>query len=327
MSTTMENDTPQGSARGAAMDPQFSQPELDALRETLQSGANPNVRELELCGDDRLLRRALPEMDEAVATTAEALRLAFTRALRGPVTLAPQRVTLMLVDEARALEERIHGRLVLVGEPGACDLPLLMDPALVFLHVQREFGGSLELSPVNRQELTGLERSLLLKLGPLLTEALNRGLGALGLKLRVRGAPTRPTVASQWPRQLSVLALSWRLTVGQTTGDLHLLVPPPVIEALRERFSGERTGQRDQRWQRAMTEQLRLVEIEVVAELGRVHSTLTRIMAWREGEVLRLERSLSEQIPVSIDGRVKLRGRPGTRGDTVTLTIEEIGES
>ena len=108
MSTTMENDTPQGSARGAAMDPQFSQPELDALRETLQSGANPNVRELELCGDDRLLRRALPEMDEAVATTAEALRLAFTRALRGPVTLAPQRVTLMLVDEARALHYELY---------------------------------------------------------------------------------------------------------------------------------------------------------------------------------------------------------------------------
>src|SRR5207253_2054585 len=141
------------------MDPLLSQSEMDALREAMREGpAAQVVRGLELCADDRLLRRALPEIDEAAANASDALRLCFTRALRGAVTVAAQPAEIMLAEDARGLEERTAGRLVLACEPGACDVPLLIDPQLVFLHVQREFGGTLEANAPERSELTGLER-------------------------------------------------------------------------------------------------------------------------------------------------------------------------
>lgn len=311
------------------MDPLLSQTEMDALREAMKEGDKPmaDVRGLELCADDRLLRRALPEIDEAAASSGDTLRICFTRALRGAVTVATQPAEIMLVEDARQIEERTGGRVILTCDPGHCDVPLLIEPQLVLLHVQREFGGGLDADAPPRNELTGLERSMLLRLAPALSEGLTRGFGNLGLRLRARNVTARPTVATTWPRQVSVIAVTWRVSVGGVIGNVHLLLPPPVIEALRSRLGGERPGVRDQRWRTELCDQLRLVEIEVVAELGRVHSNLSRLMSWQVGDVVRLDRSLTEQVPVVVDGRVKLRGRPGTRGDTVTLTIEEIGES
>lgn len=308
-------------------DPLLSQPEMDALRESIRDAQARAVRGLELCADDRLLRRALPEVDDNAAACAETLRLCFTRALRGTVNVTAQRAEIILVEDARGLEERTGGRLVLACEPGDCEAPFLIDPQIVFMHVQREFGGSMEAEQLTRSELTGLERSLLLRLGPSLAEALCKGFSPLGLRFRARNVPARPTVTQNWPRPVSVISLTWRVTAGPTTASIHLLLPPAVIEALRTRFTGERSGTRDQRWQGALTEQLRQVEIEVTAELGTVHSSLARVLSWKVGEVVRLDRSLTEQVPVVVDGRIKLRGRPGTRGDTVTLTIEEIGEA
>lgn len=311
------------------MDPLLSQPEMDALREALREGQRTpeSVRSLELCADDRLLRRALPEIDEAAAAAGDSLRLSFTRALRGAVTIAPQPAEIMLAEDAKALEERVGGRIILTCEPGHIEIPLLIDPQIVFLHVQREFGGDLSNEPMARNALTGLERSLLSRLAPTLCEGLGKGFAGLGLRLRVRNVAARATVAVTWPRQISVIALTWRLTVGSVTSNVNLLLPPAVIESLRGRLHSERAGVKDVRWRTELVDQLRMVEIEVVAELGRVQSSLSRLMQLQIGDVLRLERSLTEQVPVVVDGRVKLRGRPGTRGDTVTLTIEEIGEA
>ncbi|MCS6912298.1 MAG: FliM/FliN family flagellar motor switch protein [Myxococcales bacterium] len=310
------------------MDPLLTQSEMDALREAMHDrGGAPLVRSVDLCADDRLLRRALPQIEEAGAHAAECLRLSFTRALRGAVTVSPQPAEILLAEDARALEERTAGRLVLSCEPSQADVPLLLDVQLVLLHVQREFGGSLEANNPGRGELTGLERGLLARLGPSLAEALSRAFVGLGLRLRSRHAAARACVTNSWPRQASVIALSWRVAVGSVSAGVHLLLPHVVIEALRAQLSGERPGGRDLRWRTQLVEQLRMVEIEVIAELGRAQSTLSQILSLQVGEVLRLDRSLTEQVPVLIDNRVKLRGRPGTRGDTVTLTIEEIGES
>lgn len=309
------------------MDPLLSQPEIDALRETMREGpARASVRGLELCTDDRLMRRALPEFEEAAASSGDPLRLCFTRAVRGAASVTMHPGEIIPAEDARGIEERTAGRVVLHCEPGSCEAPLLIEPRLLFLHVQREFGGSLELTEVGRTDLTGLERSLLGRLAPHLAEGLCRGFQALGLKLRARGVVARPTVATTWPRQASVISLSWRVTVGAVAGNVHLLLPPAVVEALRDRVSGERAGVKDPRWRGEMIEQLRLVDVEVVAELGRAATSLSEVLRWQVGDVLRLDRSLTEQVPVMVDGRVKLRGRPGTRGDTVTLTIEEIGE-
>lgn len=311
------------------MDPLLSQTEVDALREALREGqgAPPTVRGLELCADDRLLRRALPEIDEAISAAGDHLRIAFTRALRGAVTLAIQPAEIVLVEDARLLEQRTGGRVVLTCEPSRTEVPLLVDPQLIFLHVQREFGGSLDGEKIERSELTGLERGMLLRMAPMLAEALSRGFSGLGLRLKARTVAARAMVSNAWPRQISAICATWRVTIAGMAGNVHLLLPPPVIEALRHRISGERSGVRDHKWRAQMTEQLRLVEIEAVAELGRVRANLSTLLGWQVGDVVRLDRSLTEQVPVVVDGRIKLRGRPGTRGDTVTLTIEEIGEA
>jgi flagellar motor switch protein FliM len=285
------------------------------------------VRGLELCADDRLLRRAIPEIDEAAATASDALRLSLTRALRGSLTVVAQPAEILPAEDAKHLEERTGGRILLTCEPGHSDVPFLIEPQLVFLHVQREFGGTLEAEQMNRNELTGLERSMLLRLSPSLSEGLSRGFANLGLRMKAKSVMARPLAALSWPRQISVIVVTWRVTVGAVTGNIHLLLPPVVIEALRGRLTGERTGARDVRWHGELVTQMRMVEIEAVAELGRVESTISKLMAFQVGDIVRLDRSLTEQVPVVVDGRIKLRGRPGTRGDTVTLTIEEIGES
>jgi flagellar motor switch protein FliM len=310
------------------MDPLLSQPEMEALREAMRDAPEKKaVRGLELCADDRLLRRALPEIDDAAAGATDAVRICLTRALRGAVQVQPVPAEIQLAEDARQIEERCGGRVVLIAEPGACDVPLLIDPQLVFLHVQREFGGSLDQTPPDRSELTGLERGMLLRLAPSLGEAFTRSFAGLDLRLRVRHVSARPCTTTLWPRQVSVITLTWRVSVGPVAGNVHLVLPPAVIEGLRSRLGGERPGLRVDRFRAELIDQLRLVEIEVVAELGKKTTSLPELLSLKVGDVLRLDRSLTEQVPVLVDGRTKLRGRPGTRGDTVTLTIEDIGES
>ena len=95
-----------------------------------------------------------------------------------------------------------------------------------------------------------------------------------------------------------------------------------MVEALRSRLSGERPGTRDQRWRSEMIDQLRLVEIEVVAELGRASSSLSRLLGLQVGDVLLL---CSRRLNVDDDivaGLIRAALRDGTPLAALARTIE-----
>jgi flagellar motor switch protein FliM len=59
-----------------------------------------------------------------------------------------------------------------------------------------------------------------------------------------------------------------------------------------------------------MTEAVKDVPVEVIAELGRIKVGLRNLLAWRVGQVLRLSTAIDDPVLLKVAGVTKFAGRP-----------------
>jgi flagellar motor switch protein FliM len=106
---------------------------------------------------------------------------------------------------------------------------------------------------------------------------------------------------------------------GDTAGTIVLLVPAGAIETddVSEAAEVEIVP--------AMRAAVDEVEIELVAELGRVRLALTRVASLAVGDVVRLPLSIESHALLHVRGQALFSGKPTTRGSQIAVTISRHG--
>ena len=99
-----------------------------------------------------------------------------------------------------------------------------------------------------------------------------------------------------------VVATSFTLEIGDTTGTLHFCIPYSTLEPIRDVLYSAVQGdaEPDRRWVKLLRAQLQLAEVSLVAELATAQSTVEQLLSLKPGDFIGLD--LLPMIQAKVDG-------------------------
>jgi flagellar motor switch protein FliM len=263
-------------------------------------------------GGDRA-RRAC----ERLALEQRALEAAVGRTLpylaRRKVLISSEPARSALRSEVMSAVERpFHVTPLCVGGSPRPSGALVIDGKAVAHGLDGMLGSGKDGIPtLDPNGLTGAQAALAARLARGLVAAFSEVLAPLGAPL----ASADPAADGQGGALL--VACLVRIGEGDTAGSILLLVPAGSIELGSAPVAEGPVP--DQAETRAAVAE---VEIELVAELGRVRLPLTRIGGLKVGEVLRLPLSVDAPSSLHVGGHVLFSGKPTTVGAQIGVAID-----
>ena len=110
----------------------------------------------------------------------------------------------------------------------------------------------------------------------------------------------------------------------QITGPITLCIPYSSLEPIKAKlYSGFQTDplEFDHSWVRRLVDQLRTTEVEMVVELGKASVSAQSLLQLKVGDVLDLEKDVSEPLLAKVQEVPKFFGKAGIYGTNKAFQI------
>ncbi|MBT6179354.1 MAG: hypothetical protein HOI23_19065 [Deltaproteobacteria bacterium] len=293
--------------------PLLSAEEMEALRADLAQPKSRQAEPVDLASGDHALRKVVPIIERRLELLTGAVDMAVARTIRetltnktdppdviGPRTASGTMRELAMVAEIHAAE---YG---LVGYLG-------METLLSFLLIERAFGAAVATGPAadadwvtpQRQRLTSVERHTLMPLMNVLARELRiRVFEELDEDFQVEPIPGG--LPPELPPQVeSTIMWRMRFDLGGEKSGLVLILLPNILELLirKDRVETDELPF-------IMSAHVHQTKVKVSSNLGAVNISVNELLKLKEGDLLRLDRSQEEVVPVMVEGKTKMLGMP-----------------
>jgi flagellar motor switch protein FliM len=279
----------------------------------MNGGPSPPVETLQFADEGDDARRAVARLQRHGPRLETALRRAvpFLSRRGTPIKLdySPQ---VTAADMIRDLPPPLHWTH-LVTAPNACAGALVLDAGAIGMFLDGVLGGDggapAALAPAG---LTAPLSALIARTTDGIVTSFSSVLAEhAGVQLEAR------TTNGEGTARIPMAACTLECGNDSRIGRVVLLL---ATEALVTRDSAEvpHTG----RFNPAVAATLEHVELEMVAELGRVRMKLGDIANLRVGDTLRLDVAVGDAIAIRADGHLLLRGRPTASAGRLAVQIQ-----
>jgi flagellar motor switch protein FliM len=256
-------------------------------------------------------RKAIAVFERESVRLAAALRRAVPfLSRRGlPVTLLYARAmpASELLDSVQAPFHVTH----LVASPGGARGALLLDAGAIAMFLDGVLGGNGQSIPaLDPTGLTSPQTALISGLGIGIVRAFSEALWAtISVKLEARPASFEESKSDSGP-----IACVLEFGPPEQPGRAMLLLPKEVLLADPGSPTAVPVDPR-------ITSVLEGVELDLVAELGRLRMRVWDVAALKVGDTLRLDVPVGALVTVRANERELLRGRPTTAGGHIAVRI------
>lgn len=204
---------------------------------------------------------------------------------------------------------------------------LEIDPAITFSIIDRLFGGTGESSKINR-ELTEIEVAVLEGIVTRLLSNMKEAWSqVIELRARLGQIETNPQFAQIVPPSEMVILVTMETKIEEVEGMMNLCIPYLTIEPIISKLSAQywyasvRRGFTTENMA-TLKEKLSHIDVDIVAEVGRVNVSVSAILALKAGDLLRLPHNKAAgQLILKIGDRSKFECRPGLVGKRVSVQI------
>ena len=294
----------------------LSQEELSALREQAPRGTNTQADSVSLASPDRNSRKKLPHLQRHIVGFADALRQLMARELRISLTVDTSPIDLLGPQSAiTELQQQAAG--IAFGDGHELAGYACINAHLCFQMIELAFGAQLkvDLEPEEthyRQRLTEIERQTVQPL-----------LQSVGREIVKHIFPNyQATTLLPSPIQVELPPNTEALARIQVSFMLAGQKAVIVLFVL-----GTALGQIDDGHTSAAANKLNLVDhvnrasVHVTALLGKLEMTIPDVAGLRPGDLLWLDGTQSQHVPVLIEGTVKFFGKPVARGGVLGVEI------
>jgi len=206
---------------------------------------------------------------------------------------------------------------------------LEIDPAITFSIIDRLFGGTGE-GTKSQHELTDIEQSvmegIIVRILGNMREAWTQ---VIDLRPRLGQIDTNPQFAQIVPPSDMVVLVTLETKIGDVEGMINFCIPyitiEPIIGKLSTQFwysTAHRASSSDNL--NALKDKLESVDIDAVAEIGRINLPVREVLSLRVGDVVRLYNTrIGDPYPLSIGNKPKFLCRPGVVGKKLAVQIVE----
>ncbi|MFP4161783.1 MAG: flagellar motor switch protein FliM [Ectothiorhodospira sp.] len=303
----------------------LSQDEIDALLHGVDNGAVDTqedellahdgvARQYDLTTQDRIARGRMPTLEMINERFARYMRIGLFEMLRRSSEISVGGVKMMKFGEyVHSLYLPTSLNMVRVKPLRGTGL-FVLDPKLVFILVDNFFGGDGRYrAKIEGREFTPTELRVIRML---LEQAFEDYRKAWAPVMDLEFEHSRSEVNPQFANIVSptevVVVCTFHVELDGGGGEFHITLPYSMIEPIREQLDTGLQSDRadvDDRWVKALREELKMVEVDLSARLAETSLTVAEMINLKAGDIIPFE--MPETIVLKAEGIPVYRGRFG----------------
>ncbi|MEW7973239.1 MAG: flagellar motor switch protein FliM [Candidatus Thiodiazotropha endolucinida] len=311
----------------------LSQEEIDALLHGVDNGDVATetdvadaggVNSYDFTSQDRIVRGRLPTLEMINERFARLFRTSLFNMLRRTADLSVSGI------QMQKFSEFVHSLFVptslnMVRVPPLRGKGLfVIDPKLVFSVVDNYFGGSGRFhTKIEGRDFTPTENRVVQLL-------LNRAFEDLEVawkpvfqvKFEYSGSEVNPQFANIVSPSEVVVVTSFHVDLESGGGDFHVCMPYSMLEPIRELLDAgvqSDRGERDERWERSLKEEILAAKIELSSILTEVQISVKELAALKEGDIIPIE--MPEEVEVEAADVPVFKAKLGVADGSYALKI------
>ncbi len=197
---------------------------------------------------------------------------------------------------------------------------LEISPQLALTIVERLLGGSAEVQTKPRS-ITPIEQSVIRSIVEhALSDMRNAWRSIAELKFSFQRLEMEADFVQVAPSSEIVVVVSFDVNIGVHTFLMNLCFPTFALEEILARLNRQQVTtsvvtQSSKRMKENMSilnQQMSVTYLPIIAELAKTSVTVGELMDLKEGDVIKTRKRVNQEIEISIAGKRKLAGRPGS---------------
>ncbi|HEB95921.1 MAG TPA: flagellar motor switch protein FliM [Sedimenticola thiotaurini] len=313
----------------------LSQDEIDALLhgvdngevETEDTGAyDGEAAPYDFASQDRIVRGRLPTLEMINERFARMYRTSLFNMLRRTADLAVAGVQMLKFSEF------VHSLFVptslnMVRVPPLRGKGLfVLDPKLVFSVVDNFFGGDGRFhTKIEGRDFTPTElRVVRILLDYAFADMHEAWKPVLNLDFEYVGSEVNPQFANIVSPSEVVVVTTFHVDLEAGGGDLHVCLPYSMVEPIRELLDAgvqSDRGDRDERWELALKEEIMAANVELSSQLTETQLSMRELAELKKGDIIPLE--IPEMVQVFAADVPIFRGRLGVSDGNYAIQVQE----
>lgn len=210
---------------------------------------------------------------------------------------------------------------------------LEISPLIVFPIIDRLLGGSSSDAYIPQRPLTAIEWRLVRRLvGKALEHLTEVWRNLADAKFEIVETESNPQLVHIVAPTEVVVFITFEIKMGKCAGTMSICIPFNTIESVLSRlatqswFGNVRKGTTEKVRQR-IVRNLSRAKVDLTTFLGRARISLSELRSLRPGDIIQLDKPISEELVLQVEGRNKYAGRPGQLRNHRALRITRAADA
>ena len=291
----------------------LSQDEVDALLQGITGESqkldpeevdNTAIRTYDIASQERIVRGRMPTMEIINERFARNIRIGLFNLIRKSPEITIGSIKVQKYSAfLREIVVPTNFNIVSVRPLRGSGL-IVCDPALVFAVIDALFGGAGKYhTRIEGRDFSPTEQRIIGRLVDVITAEYKKAwTGIYPLELDYQRSEMQPQFANIATPSEIVVATSFTLEIGDTSGTIHFCIPYSALEPIRDVLYSTMQGdatEPDQRWVDLLKQQIQSAEVELVAELAQAPATVEQLLSLKAGDFIELDMRTSLQAKVA----------------------------
>ena len=314
----------------------LSQDEVDALlqgitgeSQKLEQEEQPQggIRDYDIASQERIVRGRMPTMEIINERFARNIRIGLFNFIRRSPEISIGGIKVQKYSAfLREIVVPTNFNIMSVRPLRGSGL-IVCDPTLVFSVIDALFGGAGKFhTRIEGRDFSPTEQRIITRLVEVITTEYKKAwTGIYPLELDYQRSEMQPQFANIATPSEIVVATSFTLEIGDTTGTIHFCIPYATLEPIRDVLYSTIQGdsnEPDRRWVNLMKQQIQSAEVEVVAELATAPATVEQLLAFKPGDFIELD--LHAEIQAKVVGVPIFDCHYGTSNGKYALKVDRM---
>jgi flagellar motor switch protein FliM len=314
----------------------LSQDEVDALLQGItgesqkleqEDAPTGGIRDYDLASQERIVRGRMPTMEIINERFARNIRIGLFNLIRKSPEVAIGGIKVQKYSAfLREIVVPTNFNIVSVRPLRGSGL-IVCDPTLVFAVIDALFGGAGKFhTRIEGRDFSPTEQRVILRLvETIIAEYKKAWTGIYPVEMEYQRSEMQPQFANIATPSEIVVATSFTLEIGETSGTVHFCIPYSTLEPIRDVLYSTMQGdssEPDRRWVKLLKQQIQSADVKLVAELAHAHATIEQLLAFKPGDFIELD--LNPMIQAKIDGVPVFDCHYGTSNGRYAIKIDKL---
>ena len=314
----------------------LSQDEVDALLQGItgesqkleqEEVASGGIRDYDLASQERIVRGRMPTMEVINERFARNIRVGLFNFIRKSPEVSIGGIKVQKFSAfLREIVVPTNFNIMTVKPLRGSGL-IVCEPSLVFAVIDALFGGAGKFhTRIEGRDFSPTEQRVIQRLvETITTEYAKAWQGIYPLELEYQRSEMQPQFANIATPSEIVVATSFTLEIGDTTGAVHFCIPYATLEPIRDVLYSTIQGdsaEPDRRWINLLKHQIQSAEVEIVADLATAPATVEQLLSFKPGDFIELD--LLPLVQAKIDGVPIFDCHYGTAKGRYAIKIEQM---